>query len=171
MKTKFFIISAIALMLCAAGCKTNEKNYREAYLKAKERATDTGDSVTTADFRASREPQVINIDSVRMPVLTMHVALSEQAGNNADATIQRYMVCVGRFKQIFNAKSMRQRLADGGYPDAMVVYNGSQEYFVVACGTYVAAEAPALLEKVAHDSSLTLREPYPFILRAAQLVR
>ena len=83
----------------------------------------------------------------------------------------RYGVVVGKFKQIFNARSMRERLAANGYPEAIVVYNGSQEYFVVACSTSVPAEAATLLDKVRADTSLTLRDPYPYILRPAMYIR
>lgn len=171
MKTKIFLILTVLATILAGGCKTNENNYREAYLKARERATDTGDSTTTADLRSSLEPKMLKIGEVELPVITQHVAMSKEAGNPEGISMQRYGVVVGKFRQIFNAKSMRERLAANGYPEALVVYNGSQEYFVVACSTSVPAEASALLDKVRADSSLTLREPYPYILRPAMYVR
>lgn len=171
MKTRLLLILAAVIALASGGCKTNEKNYREAYEKARERRTDAGDSVITAEFRSSQEPRNMMIDSVELPVLTMNVALSSKAGNPEGSQLLRYCVVTGRFKQIFNAKSMRERLAATGYPEAMVVYNGYQDYFVVACGTFVASEAAELLDKVRNDGSLTLRSPYPYILRPATLVR
>lgn len=171
MKIRLLFIASVLLAIFATGCKTNENNYREAYLKARERQTDTGDSITTAEFRASQDPRTVTIDSVELPMLTMPVALSDKAGNPEGSALMRYNVVVGRFKQIFNAKSMRERLAAGGYSGAMVLYNGSGEYFVVACGTFVATEAAELLARVKADPSLTLREPYPYILRPSILAR
>lgn len=167
---KFIFLSICMAVLSLGACKTTEANYRTAYETAKQKATDTGDSLTTQNLRQSMMPRPLTVDGITFDALTLPVRVTE--GTTADVSaLKRYCIVVGKFRQVFNAKSMASRLVSGGYPGAFVVENRDKEFFVVAQSTEISTEIPAILDRIAKDSSLTLREPYPYVLRPAQLVR
>lgn len=168
---KLALIAAIGVLISIiAGCKTNEANYRAAYEKAMEKRTETGDSATTAALRAAELPKPMTIGGVTLPVLTAPVKLVDNAGGT-DQSIQRYCVVVGKFKQVFNARSMRQRLADHGWNEAFVVVDRRNDNYVIAASTSQPVEAQLLFEKVKADTSMVLRDPLPYILRPSQTLR
>ena len=168
MKKLLFIIAA-ALLLGAYACKTNEANYRDAYEKAKEKQTDTGDSLTTAMLRQSDQPKMTLIGGDTLPARTFAIAAKVDAGS--EEGVKKYCVVVGKFRQIFNASSMCSRLQETGYPDACVVHDRQKYYFVIASSTNVAAEVALLMQAVIADKSIVLQQPFPYILRPAHLVR
>lgn len=168
MKRLLMIMSVVALI--ASACKTNENNYRAAYEKAKERHTETGDSVTTAAFRDSQMPKDMTIDGVTLPVMTFPAMAVKET--DADAPqMQRYCVVAGRFRQIFNAGSMRDRLRGLGYGDAFVMQDRDGNYYVVAGTAAVPKAASELIDRLKNDNSVVLRQPFPFVVRPAHLVR
>lgn len=164
---KIIFSAAVALLLLGA-CKTNENNYRDAYLKAKDKQTETGDSLTTAALRQSDLPKDMTIDGVTLPVMTFPVTLAEK---QTGAEMRRYFVVVGRFRQIFNARSMSERLATEGYAESFVLRNRKEEYFVVAAAANTPQEAHEILTRLRADKNVVLRAPYPYVLRPAHLVR
>lgn len=174
MKRLVYIAAVVAFVAIAmSACKTNEANYRAAYEKVKEKETDTGDSLTTAMLRKSQEPQTMTFNEngkrYALPILTVPVARKVDAGSQEG--LRRYCVATGRFKQVFNAKSMCERLVGLGYDEACVVHDRQNYYYVVAASTDSPATASELLIKVNSDASLALRSPFPYILRPAHLVR
>lgn len=172
MKKIIYLLSGLTL-LTVASCRTTEANYRSAYEKAREKQTETGDSLTTAMLRKSQDPQTLtfteNDKQVALPVLTVPVTRKVDAGSQDG--LQRYCVCVGKFKQIFNAKSMCERLESAGYPVACVTHDRQNYYYVVATSSNSPSEALQLLNKVNSDKSLSLHTPFPYILRPAHLIR
>jgi len=165
---KVLFIIAIAF-LAIVGCKPTEENYRAAYEKAKERQSETGDSLTTAQLRKSQEPRLMAVGPDTLPVMTFYVAREADFGNKD--LIRKYCVVVGRFKQVFNARSMAERLVSGGFKNAFVVHDAQGYYYVACSSTDVPDETGRLLEKVKNDDSVVLRSPYPYILRPGHLVR
>mgnify|MGYP001027885617 CR=1 FL=1 len=164
------IISAIIAVALLGACKTNEANYRAAYEQAKDKNTDTGDSLSTQGLRDFNRPKAMVIGGDTLMVRTERVVVSKDAGV-AEAALKKYCVVVAQFRQIFNARSMCQRLIDGGYPGAFVVNNREGQYYVVASATDSSSEAAAMIRDITADKSVVLREPYPYVLRPGQLVR
>lgn len=172
MKRLHYLILAIAVLTISMGaCKTNEANYRDAYEKAMAKQTDTGDSLTTAQLRQSQNPrmQLIAGSPDTLPVMTF--AITKKADAGSDEGVKKFCIVVGRFKQIFNARSMCERLATSGYPDACVVHDRMNYYYVIATSTNQPEQIKSLLNKCAKDSTLVLRPPFPYVLRPAHLVR
>lgn len=167
---KLLFIAAIFVIALGA-CKTNEANYKAAYEKAKEKRTETGDSLTTSQLRSSMIPKMTSVGSENLPVLTLPVSVYRDKDNVPEGQLKKYLIVVGQFRQIFNAGSMAKRLAANGDYSAFVVFNRQKDYFVVAAATDSPEEAASLLRKIKADGSVVVREPYPYVLRPAQLVR
>ena len=86
-------------------------------------------------------------------------------------TVKRYNIVVGQFKQVFNARQMRERLMAGGYPDAFIIHTREPLYYVVTQTVATPEEALAAYERVKADRNIVLRDPLPFVLRPAHLAR
>lgn len=162
-------IAAAALTLLALGsCKTNESNYRAAYELA--RTNDRGgiDSTTYARIRNEAIPvsAVIDGDTLRMKSEYVRMTGGEAP---AGATLKPRNIVVAQFKQIFNARSLRKRLIELGYPDAMILETREPLYYVVAAGCDDNATALGLLGKISADRRIPTREPYPIVLKPASL--
>lgn len=162
---------ALIAILCIpfAGCKTTEANYKNAYQIAKEKRTDGGDSTVTQGLRNELIPKNMVLGGVTLPVRTEPVAVTKDGGA-VQGEMKVYNVVVASFRQRFNANSMRERLADMGYK-SFLIHNRDVLYYVVAGTTQSAPEALELLNKVKAESSLHIAAPFPYVLRAAHLVR
>ena len=164
----FCAIIAIAI----TSCKTTEENYRAAYELAKDKRTETGDSLVTSQLRSSTVPRLKVIGADTLPVRTIYV--SSYRDNQSDVpqgTLKKYLIVVGQFKQIFNAGSMAKRLVDSGYKNAFVVYDRQKDYYVVAEAVDSSSEASSKLREIEEDKSVVIRSPYPYVLCPAQLAR
>lgn len=169
MKRLLTFLLVIASLVALNSCKTTEANYRKAYLIAKEKQTDGGDSTVTADLRGSFIPKPMTIGDVTLPVRTEPVILT--SAENADpAAFKVYNVVAGTFKQLFNARSLRDRLREMGF-NAFLIHNRDRNYYIVAASTQVPAEAAAQLERLRKTEGVYFQPNFPYVLRAAQLVR
>lgn len=170
MKPRILVLLAVAACVLTA-CKTTEKNYREAYEKAVEHVRERSgvDSTIYARFRNQAQVSQLVVGSDTLPMQTEYVGYTDGGGASRD-NLRTYNVVVGKFKQIFNARDMRQRLLDHGY-EAMIIHTREPLYYVVSatCGT--AAEALEQMRRAQADTSMVLRPPLPFILRPAHLAR
>lgn len=170
-KIAYLLVITAAIGICS--CRTTEANYRAAYEAAREKQTETGDSLTTAMLRQSQEPQMMSFNEngkrYTFGVLTMPVAKKVDAGNAEG--LRRFSVCVGRFKQVFNAKSLCERLVADGYAEACVVHDRQNYYYVIATSTTSPAQAQELLDQVKSDKRLSFQKSFPYILRPSHLVR
>ncbi len=169
MKKLIMLIAASALM-CVTACKTTEANYKAAYETARQKKYDTGDSLTTSGLKNADLPRPMAFGSDTLMVRTEPVAQSKTEGAKVSA-LCKYCVVTAKFRQLFNARSMCDRLLQLGYAGAMVVHNRTQQYYVVARSTDLPSEARATVEKLRADTALSLKEPFPYVLRPAQLVR
>lgn len=162
MKKIYLAAATLAVALTFSGCKTTEANYRAAYEVAKKRQTqDDGDEA--ALMQQASLPRQHTIDGVTLPV--RYEAIGYPAdGGATPANVKTFNVVVGQFKQIFNARQMRKRLMDNGYPESMIVSNREPVYYVIARTCATAAEAAEALRRVSDDPSLSLRSPLPYIL-------
>lgn len=167
---KLLLMLAVAVV-ALAGCKTNEANYRAAYEKAKEKRTETGDSTITAKLRNELTPKDMAFEGVTLPVRTEPLRAIAPENDAPVPELKRYCVVVAQFRQMFNARSMRTRLAEAGYEGAIVVSNRQNDFYVCAATTAVPAEAAEVLSRLRQDKSIVFHEPFPYVLRPAQLVR
>lgn len=171
MKKILFIMSVI-VMFTVAACKTTEENYRAAYEKAKEKSTETGDSLITSQLRSSSLPKLMAFGSDTLPVRTMYVTTyRDSQGKVPHGTLKKYLVIVGQFKQIFNAGSMATRLVENGYAGAYVVCDRQKNYYVVVEAVDMPNEAAKIIDKIEDDNAVVVRSPYPYVLLPTQLVR
>lgn len=163
MKKIIYFIAA-ALLMMAYACKTTEANYRAAYEAAKAKQM-TGDSVIDKGLTDQQRPIPYYINGDTLPVRSEYIGYTKDGGADSDRrVVKRYCVVVGQFKQVFNARSMRQRLMQHGYPRALVLHNSMKDYYVIANTTMDAHAATLMLDSVKADSSIVLRPPYPYIL-------
>lgn len=179
-----FLFGVIAIV-AVTSCKTTEANYRTAYEKAVNRGMDTDEadveSIETAFVVSGGDTIPV---AVRMlspvddgsagngrPVSNVGSAVS--GGSMSDAAMKAYGVAVARFRQQFNALSMRDALRDAGYSGAVVVKAPDSYCYVVAVSFDTAAEAYRKLADIKSTSSLPLveagsavsvRPPMPVIL-------
>lgn len=165
------ILAALSLLPFSA-CKTTEANYRSAYEAARQKQLSTGDSLTDAHLLDQQRPKPMVFGPDTLPVRTEHIGYTRDGGADSDhSVVKRYCIVVGRFQQVFNARSMRSRLIDHGYPNALVLHNSSKEYYVIASASNDPHQARLMLDSVKADSSIVLRPPYPYILRPGHLAR
>ena len=78
--------------------------------------------------------------------------------------IRNYNVVVGQFRQIFNARQMRQRLIASGYASTAVLASPQPLYYVVTMSTDTASQAAAEIRRLQSDASVKLRAPLPFVI-------
>ena len=102
-------------------------------------------------------------------VYTQHVRVTDEGGGIPE-NLHRYSVVVGRFKQKFNAVSMRNRLADGGFPAAFVVQTAEPYYFVLIGSYRELPEAVAAMNTIP-EGKIHMKAPLPMILDATRRVR
>lgn len=162
MKNLFILIILLAAF---TACKTSEANYRAAYEKTiagQEEGKALENTVYGTQRQLSQTVMINGNDSV--PVMMKMVSVLEEAAPVSGAP-GKLMIAVGRFKQKFNAVSLRQRLVDDGYDDAFVVQTAEPYYYVVAMSFDKIADAAAALEKVRSNPPVAMKDPLPFILR------
>jgi len=162
---------AVAALLAAGACKTNEANYRAAYEAAKEKIdTDNADIDVALMDKERPRPMVFGADT--LPTRSFFIGYTTDGGADKDRSLVKgYCVVVGKFKQVFNARSMRQRLIANGYPSALVIHDTLKDYYVIATTTNDTRQAAIDLAKVRADSSLVLKSPFPYVLLPGHLHR
>lgn len=164
--TKLFIATALALAaLCS--CKTTEANYRAAYEKAMEAKAeqDSLESTVYGNYRRQKSTRTVVTPKGNVEVNTQLVRVTEGGGGIAQ-NLQQYNVVIGQFKQLFNAKSLRERLVDMGYPSAFVVETAEPFYYIVLSSHADASDAQKALDAFAAKAPVPMKAPCPFILDA-----
>lgn len=167
---KILLLAAVVAALGFSSCRTTEANYRAAYEKAKEKQYDTGDSLSALELKNESLPKDMNIGGVTLPVRTEPLGVTKEGGGEA-ADLKLYNVVAGTFRQRFNAVSMAQRLSGLGYGHPFVVHNRLGHYYVVAGSVSTPVAAKELLDSLTADNNMVLQAPFPYVLRAAHLVR
>lgn len=150
-----------------ASCKTTEANYRAAYEKTMAAKQENPDLDSTIYGTVRRQMNVRTIETAGGPVeIKTQLVRVTKDGGGVNENLKQYNVVAGQFKQIFNAKSFRNRLADNGYPAAFVVETAEPYYYIIA-GSYADVNAAAkAIEELRKDSPIDLKDPCPFILDA-----
>ena len=160
---KLFFIAAAALLL--AGCKANQAVYKKVYESAvATRDSNSVDPTIYDHYREMARQRIIKLGDVEFVSFTREP--------EADPSLmQRYNVVVASFKQIFNARRMRDRLSTVGYQTPFIVQTREPLYYVVASTANSAQAALDALRHVEADSNLRLKKPMPFVLMPAQAAR
>lgn len=170
MRIIFKIATVFLMVYLLAACKTTEENYRAAYEKAKEKQTENYDSLTNVALKTSQEPRMMKIEGVALPVLTIPVRVVKSPTDDF-SELRKYCVAVGKFKQIFNARSMCTRLKENGFAQPQVVVDRLGDNYVICGSSNSPVEASEILESAKSTDAIVPKAPFPYILRPAQLVR
>lgn len=161
-----------AVMLCAVvfmttGCKTNEQNYRAAYLAAKEKADESSGIENTIYDRIRREAvssRLVTEQGDSLPVMTVAVQCTPD-GFAVPDSVKRYSLVVAQFKQVFNARSLATRMRQSGsWPNAMVLQTAEPLYYVVASTASTPEEIDRDYRRLLNEKSVAMKEPFPWIL-------
>lgn len=160
------IIMGCAFAAIMAACGTNEANYKKAYEKAKEKEGSGIESTIYNRVREQSREECIVTDGDTVNVTVEYVTATKDAGFTPER-LDKYNVVTGQFKQLFHAKSMRNRMEAGGYPEAIIVETGEPLYYVVIRSTQLLAEAKAAADSVSASSPVKLKDGFPVILRAS----
>lgn len=168
-------ITGTAVMISLAsiftGCKPTEKNYRQAYQKAMDAAAEN--NVTDFDhtiynrYRGQmRDITVKGTDGADVNVRTARVTVTPDGGG-INEWLKAYSVVVGEFKQLFNARSLRSRMVEAGYPRTFIVQNAEPYYFIVAESYPDASQAAAVADSIEKARPLPFKQGFPYILKAS----
>lgn len=154
------------------GCKTTEANYRQAYQTAvAQREESAGiDSTIYARIRNSATTSSLIVDGDSLPVRTEYIGFTDGGGMDKER-MKKYNVVVGQFKQVFNARQMRERLKAAGYGDAFIVHTREPLYYVAVSTSDSPEDIISEWKRVTSDKSIVLRAPMPFVLQPAHLAR
>ncbi len=177
MKFRSFKSSTIVLLFVVAicssipACKTTEKNYRQAYER-----TMTGRDTTIIDYeqtvygrtRRQMRPTPIIVGGDTLDARVQWVRVTDTASPQ-NTTLKPYMIVAGEFKQLFNARSMRERLNDAGYTNACVVETSEPFYYVIALTAENSTEALLAVKQLRDKQPFPLRPGMPYVLRPAGL--
>ena len=142
------------MLLCLPllwGCKTNENNYRQAYEKAME----------------AREAADADLDSTIYGRARRDFAMQQLVVGRDTVDVKVQHVKVTQFKQLFTAKSMRERLFEAGYPASFVVQTSEPYYYVISSSHNDAAAAVEALHRLEADRPVGMKPPVPYILQRA----
>lgn len=127
------LVSAVIAPLLWS-CKPTEKNYKAAYdVAVKKREM-------SADPERAEGHRVISVDGPRMVSVGNRVyALVTDFLKSTDesatpAPQPHYRVAVGRYQMPTNARAQVADLRGNGYPDAELMRDGKDRYYVVAAG-------------------------------------
>lgn len=165
--------SAISILVSALfvpalfSCKTTEANYRAAYEKTVESKVAEGEDKTdifSANRRAMTKASVLTQDGT-VEVRRGRVRLTAGTATSPEL-FKPFCVVAGQFKQLFNAKSLRDRLVEAGYPDTFVIETSEPYYYIVAQSFDNAATASEALRAIKAKAPVPMKEPLPFILEA-----
>lgn len=165
---KRYLIAACVAALAFTGCKTTEANYKAAYEAAKQKNEETRGIEGTVYEKIRNEAiesrLIVKNDSI--PMSTVQVKIARQTAS--PDSVKRYSLVVNQFKQVFNATSQMNRLRSEGYPEAFLLETAEPLYYVVASSFDSPEEASAAYKKIIADKSVTMKAPFPWILRPAR---
>ena len=159
-------LEIVALSLLVISCKTTEKNYREAYELAKET---TRDSTMLKLIEKEQSPSLTVIDGESVDLRKEYVSVVDEDGV-PKKELKQYNIVVGRYRQIFNARSMQTRMKALGY-DAFVVQTREPAYFVVTYSSDLIKGVSSKMKEMQSDKRIVIKAPYPWVLEPAQYLR
>ena len=165
-----YILPALAAFVGIVGCKTTEKNYRAAYEKAVSNSnrdvTDFDDTIYNR-FRGQMRDVAVALGDSTIMTRTARVAVTADGGGIKE-WLKRYNVVVGEFKQLFNARSLRGRYVEAGYPRCFIVENAEPYYYILAGSSNNLAEMVALADSIRATAPIPLKSGFPYILQSVR---
>ncbi|MCM1028463.1 MAG: hypothetical protein NC484_02485 [Alloprevotella sp.] len=167
-------MAVVLTMIMASSCKTNESNYRAAYdtvvAHQKQMQGDLDTPGLQATGTAAPKPTEVS-NGVVLPLATEWLgSATKEADVTKPGEYKRYNVAVARFRQVFNARQMKGRLVAGGYPGATIL-KSKDAYYVSAFSTNMPDSALTELNRVKADTSLSLKTPFPYVIRPGHMAR
>lgn len=157
-KTLYLAIVAVLVSMLATSCKTSEENYKAAYdIAARKQIGGAGRDVSGFIEREKRLSEYTRINGDTVRVLTQQVRMID--GDDAD--VDNFGVVVGDFKQVFNARSFRERInAEETTFKSYVVINGEKRYYVIYRGFDSREDAAKFLNAKEYKITPQLSEPW-----------
>lgn len=160
----------IALLILGLwSCKPTETNYRQAYeraVAAKDSADSDLDNTIYGKARRDFAMQQLVVGADTVDVKVQHIKVTPDGGG-INENLRRYNVVAGQFKQVFTAKSLRERLFEAGYPASFVVETSEPYYYVIASSHDDASASVEALRRLEADKPVGMKPPVPFILQRA----
>lgn len=157
-----FLWIALVAMAAFTSCHTTEANYKAAYDKAVEKTKEgMGLDVYNRVLEESRRnTYVINGDSLRL--IPEHANIVD----GKPEEVKRYNVIAAEFTQRFNALSYRDRLRKEDHRPAYVLWQATdQKYLVVTEGFDDAAQAAELVKNYRRKVKLKALVPKVWVLQ------
>jgi hypothetical protein len=168
---KIMLLASMTLMLLATSCKTTEQDYRRAYdrtIAANDSTrTDFKDTVYGRYRRAVRE-EAIKVGNDTIDTRIVNVTVTKDTGATC-TELKRYCVVAAEFKQLFNAKSMQDRLIEQNNANAMIAETAEPFYYVIAGAFDNLDEALAMIERLRTQKVIKFKEPAPYVMQPARL--
>lgn len=163
MKLLYICVVALTVVAAASSCKTSEENYRRAYetAMAKQNEAYTSDELTLMADEEAIPRTLFRGDSIPLKGLWVNTVKLDSATQRA----RRYNVVTGRFRQKFTALSMLDRLRAEGYPDALLLIDKDQAFYVAPFSTDTLDRAVNAWRTLSGRSPVALRSPFPYILK------
>lgn len=161
-------------ILSVTSCKPSEENYRRAYERTISAASDStrtefGQTIY-ARYRQQTRNKVVISGEDTIQTVVVNVTFAKEGGGIPEQ-MKQYCVVAGEFKQLFNAKSLCERLRDGGFPGAFLVQTPEPYYYVVALSVDNIPAAVAGMKSLHENTPVRLKAPAPYILQPARLAR
>ena len=167
------LLTALAFTILIPSCKPSEKNYRKAYertMAARDSSDTDFDETIYGRYRKQLVSTPVIVGNDTLDARTQNISVTPDGGG-INESIKPYMVVIGGFKQLFNARSLRERLLDLGYPGAFLVQTAEPYYFVVAKACTTPEEAIATIKVLKANPPIPMRNGFPWVLQPARLNR
>jgi hypothetical protein len=167
-RVTLLLLIGAAIASTLTGCKTTEENYRAAYEIAKQK-NDENDGIEGTIYEKIRKEAISSrliVDGDSIPMSTVSVSIA--ANTATPEQVLPYSIVINQFKLEFNARSQAERLDSQGYHGAFVLATAEPLYYVVAATYATPEEAAKGYAKIIKDKNLTLKSPFPWILKPAR---
>lgn len=164
MKNYTYLITAAAMLLLMGACRTTEANYRAAYEQAVagKESHDPLEGTIYEEIRNRATTHNYIVKGDTLSVKRERVKLSDVP--TPAPQLQKAYVVVAQFKQLFNARSLRDRLKAQGYPDATLLETAEPLYYIAIAGGNDLAQLQTTLNDYRERKPLPVKAPYPLIL-------
>lgn len=162
----YIVLVAVAGMILATGCRTSEAGYQKAYEKAvsNPRLMSDDDSTIFTQYRREASLTRLVIDGDTLEVRTDYLRPIE---GFMPEQLRNYNIAVGRFKQLFNARSQQERMHRLGYTGTIIAQTREPLYYVIAAGASTPSEILPLWRQLTADTALHLPQGMPQLLHPA----
>lgn len=159
--TPALLLAALIGASALTGCKTTEAAYANAYEIARQKKEATITDEERAGVAREEARQGITYKGEHVPLRSIYVRRFDGAPR-----VEKYSVIMASFKQKFNANSVFNRLKQGGYPDAIILTDADDQYYVAALTTPDLDTAVAAMKAIAKATPVAPQKGCPYILQA-----